>query len=106
LAVDDRRPGASVHGILPEEREAIIVLAQRWGQIDRSHRKLAHRGSRLGMVYVSETTVLRVLTAEGLVPPGKPAREPAVRAPWPDCWRGNRTSSSATTSATSPAPAG
>jgi putative transposase len=87
----DRRPGGAVHAILPAEREAILMLANVWGELDRSHRKLAHRGSRLGMVHVSESTMLRVLTAEGLVLPGKPAREPAVRAPWPDwvAWKPN-----------------
>ena len=51
---------------------------------DRSHRKLAHRGSREGLVWVSEATVLRVLRAEHLVLPGNPPREPATRAGWPD----------------------
>jgi putative transposase len=63
-----------VHGILPAERDAIVALAETWGPVDRSHRKLAHRGSRLGVVDVSESTVFRVLAAEGLVLPGKPAR--------------------------------
>jgi putative transposase len=87
----DRRPGGGVHAILPAEREAILTLAETWGPVDRSHRKLAHRGSRLGLVHVSESTVLRVLHAEGLVLPGRPAREPAVRAPWPDwvAWKPN-----------------
>jgi putative transposase len=87
----DRRPGGAVHGILPCERAAILALAEAWGEVDRSHRKLAHRGSRLGLVHVSESTMLRVLTAEGLVLPGRPAREPAVRAPWPDwvSWKPN-----------------
>jgi putative transposase len=89
--LDDRRPGAAVHGILPAERDAILALTEAWGEIDRSHRKLAHRGSRLGLVHVSESTLFRVLAAEGLVLPGKPAREPAVRAPWPDwvAWKPN-----------------
>jgi putative transposase len=43
------------------EREAIVVLAEDWGEVDRSHRTLARRGSRLERVYVSESTVLRVL---------------------------------------------
>lgn len=89
--LDDRRPGAAIHAILPGERAAILSLARDWGEIDRSHRKLAHRGSRLGLVHVSESTTLRVLSTEGLVLPGKPAREPAVRAPWPDwvAWKPN-----------------
>jgi DNA-directed RNA polymerase specialized sigma24 family protein len=63
----DRAPGgAPLHGLLDGERDAIVGLFEAWGDIDRSHRKLAHRGSRLGLVHVSESTVLRVLTAEGL----------------------------------------
>ncbi|HMA46076.1 MAG TPA: DDE-type integrase/transposase/recombinase [Frankiaceae bacterium] len=87
----DRRPGAALHGLLPAERDAILALAERWGEVDRSHRKLAHRGSRLGLVHASESTVLRVLAAEGLVLPGRPARDPGVRAPWPDwvAWKPN-----------------
>jgi transposase InsO family protein len=89
--LDDRRPGGAVHAILPAERDAILALTDAWGQVDRSHRKLAHRGSRLGLVHVSESTMLRVLSAEGLVLPGKPAREPVVRAPWPEwvAWKPN-----------------
>lgn len=90
-ALTDARPGGCVHGLLPAEREAIVALADAWGEVDRSHRKLAHRGSRLGVVHVSESTMLRTLSAEGLVLPGKPAREPVVRAPWPDwvAWKPN-----------------
>ena len=90
--LEDSPPGGTVmHALLPAERAAIVQLFEAWGGIDRSHRKLAHRGSRLGLVHVSESTVLRVLSAEGLVLPGKPAREPAVRAPWPDwvSWKPN-----------------
>jgi hypothetical protein len=87
----DRPPGGAVHGILPAERDAIVALAEAWGQTDHSHRKLAHRGSRLGLVHVSEATVLRVLRAEGLVLPGPAPREPQIRAPWPDwvAWKPN-----------------
>jgi putative transposase len=87
----DGRPGGAVHGILPAERDAILALADAWGETDRSHRKLAHRGSRLNLVHVSESTVLRVLTAEGLVLPGHGPREPAVTAPWPEwvAWKPN-----------------
>jgi transposase InsO family protein len=69
-----------------------VALFEAWGEIDRSHRKLAHRGSRLGLVYVSESTVRRVLAEEGLVLPGQPPREPRPRTPWPDWleWKPNR----------------
>jgi hypothetical protein len=40
----DARPGPDVpvHALLDWEREAILALAEQWGEIDRSHRKLAH----------------------------------------------------------------
>lgn len=83
--LDDLVPGGNpVHGLLPSEIETIVELAEAWGEIDRSHRKLAHRGSRLELVFVSESTMLRVLARKGLVLPGTPAREPAVKKPWPD----------------------
>jgi putative transposase len=66
--LDDLPPGGHpVHAILPEERAAILDLFTTWGEVDRSHRKLAHRGSRLGVVHVSESTVLRVLPTDILV---------------------------------------
>ena len=46
--VDQAPGGGAIHGLLEAEREAIIELFEAWGDIDRSHRKLAHRGSRLG----------------------------------------------------------
>ena len=89
----DRAPGgAPLHGLLAAERAAILELFTTWGEIDRSHRKLAHRGSRLGLVHVSESTVLRVLAAEGIALLGNPHRDPIPRAPWPDWleWKPNR----------------
>jgi putative transposase len=91
--LDGAHAGAvAVHALLPAERAAIIEVFEVWGGIDRSHRKLAHRGSRLGVVFVSESTVLRVLGAEGLALQGNPCREPVPRAPWPDWleWKPNR----------------
>ena len=89
----DRDPGGHpLHGLLDHERAAIVALFEAWGEVDRSHRKLAHRGSRLGWVHVSESTVLRVLAAEGYVLPGQAPREPMPRTPWPDWleWKPNR----------------
>jgi transposase InsO family protein len=82
----DAKPGPDValHALLDWEREAIVKVAEQWGEIDRSHRKLAHRGSRLGAVHVSESTVLRVLEAAGMRLPAGPAREPRPPRPWPD----------------------
>jgi putative transposase len=91
--LEDLPPGGHpVHGLLDWEHAAIIELFEAWGEIDRSHRKLAHRGSRIALVHVSESTVRRVLAEEGLVIEGAPPREPAPRAPWPDWleWKPNR----------------
>ena len=83
----DQRPGPEegLHGLLPWERQTILDIFDEWGEIDRSHRKLAHRGSRLGEVFVSESTVFRVLSAENLVLPAQPTREPVgAKKPWPE----------------------
>ncbi len=91
--LNDAAPGGNpLHGLLPGEREAIITVHEAWGEVDRSHRKLAHRGSRLGVVHVSESTVLRVLTQAGLTLPGAPRRNPAPRTGFPDWleWKPNR----------------
>jgi len=83
--------GGAVHGLLDHEPDAIVALFEDWADIDRSHRKLAARGSRLELVHVSASTVQRVLHEQNLVLPGHPAREPLVRAPWPDwlSWKPN-----------------
>ena len=66
--LEDHRSGAgAVHGLLADERAAIIALFDAWGEIDRSHRKLAHRGSYEQLVWVSPATVRRVLAANGLI---------------------------------------
>ena len=62
----------------------MLELAAEWGEIDRSHRKLAHRGSRLGRVWVSPASVFRVLAAHDLVLPKPAGRAPVQRTPWPD----------------------
>ena len=58
--LEDRGPGGgAVHGLLAAEEQAILDLIEEWGPVDRSHRKLAHRGSYTGVVFVSPSTVLR-----------------------------------------------
>ena len=52
--------------------------------MDQSHRKLAHRGSRLAVVHASESTVLRVLAEAGIHLPSAPPREPRPARPWPE----------------------
>jgi len=61
----DRPPIAGVirHRITEIERQAVLEMAQEeWA--DLRHRKLAHMLGRLKKVFVSESTVLRVLRAE------------------------------------------
>jgi putative transposase len=82
--LEDHAPGGHpVHGLRPSEIRAILALADEWGDVDGSHRKLAHRGSYLGRVWVSPATVLRVLLAHGRVLAHRPAREPRQQTPWP-----------------------
>jgi putative transposase len=92
-ALADRPPGGNpIHGLLVEEEQAIVELFEEWGPVDLSHRKLAHRGSYIGKVWVSPSTVDRVLARHGLRLKGgrKPGR--SEKKPWPDwCeWRPNQ----------------
>jgi putative transposase len=81
----DQPPGGSpMHGLLTDEAAEIIELFHQWGEVDRSHRKLAHRGSYLERVWVSPSSVRRVLAEQGLRlrPLPRPGR--SVRKPFPD----------------------
>jgi hypothetical protein len=83
--LDDKAPGGwPMHGLLAEEVAEILALFDEWGETDRSHRKPAHRGSYLGRVWVSPSSVRRVLEREGLRlrPLPRPGR--SVRQPFPD----------------------
>ena len=63
----DAAPGGSpLHGLLPMEAAEILALFDQWGETDRSHRKLAHRGSYLHRVWVSPS--IRLLGAPGAFP--------------------------------------
>lgn len=88
LGLDDQPAGPPtgevLHALLDWEKDAIVVLAKNWERVDLSHRKLAHRGSRLDIVYVSESSVLRVLTEAGVRLPGLPRPQPRARKPFPD----------------------
>lgn len=77
----DAHERTGLHGLLPEEEEAILTLAREWGAIDRSTRRLAHRGSYLERVWVSPSTIKRVLDAHDVrlpppLPPIPPLRLP------------------------------
>ncbi len=56
--------GNPIHGLLGWEEAEILALFDEWADIDRSHRKLAHRGSYEGRVWVSPSTVDRVLARQ------------------------------------------
>jgi len=84
-ALADRAPGGSpVHGLLAEEVTEIVALFHEWGETDRSHRKLAHRGSYLGRLWVSPSSVRRVLDGQGLRLRALPRPGRSVRKPFPD----------------------
>lgn len=91
-SLEDKDPGGgAVHGLLSWEEAEILDLIEEWGQIDRSHRKIAHRGSRLGVVFVSPSTVLRVALANKVHLPGEPYRPRPVMPALPQIpWERNR----------------
>ena len=81
----DQAPGGNpMHGLLDWEVAEIVRLFEEWGEVDRSHRKLAHRGSYLERVWNSPASVRRVLECHGLRlrPLPRPGR--TVRKPLPD----------------------
>ncbi len=88
----DHRPGASVNGLLEQEVEAIMEVFDSWGEQDRSHRRLAHRGSYIGRFWASPSTVRRVLTLRDkhFRPLPRPAK--GQRRPFPD-WASYRPNS-------------
>jgi len=91
-SLDDGRPGGgAVHGLLEWEEQAILDLIETWGWVDRSHRKLAHRGSYTGTVFVAPSTVLRVALKNRVELPGEPVR-PRPQVPvFPEVpWERNR----------------
>lgn len=58
----DRRPGGvAVNKLLADEVAQILAVFDQWGERDRSHRRLAHRGSYLSRFWASPSTVRRVL---------------------------------------------
>lgn len=93
LSLDDAAPGGNpIHGLLEWEEAEIVAVYEEFADIDRSHRKLAHRGSYENRVWVSPSTVDRVLARNGLVLAGESRRGRSTKTPWPDwCeWRPNQ----------------
>jgi putative transposase len=90
--LEDRDPGGgAVHSLLSWEEAEILDLIEQWGPVDRSHRKIAHRGSRLGVVFVSPSTVLRVALKHKVHLPGEPYRPRPKQPVLPEIpWKRNR----------------
>lgn len=73
-----------MHGLLEAEIAEVLALFDEWGETDRSHRKLAHRGSYLDRVYVSPSSVRRVLHERDLHFRPRPRPGQSKRRPFPD----------------------
>lgn len=85
VGLDDHSSGGNpVHGITPAEEAEIVAVFSEWSDIDRSHRKLAYRGSWLNRFWADPSTVRRVLERRDLRfrRPKGPGR--SQRKPWPD----------------------
>lgn len=83
--LEDLSPGGNpVHGLLDDEVSEILAVFDQWGDVDRSHRKLAHRGSYEHRFWASPATVLRVLTAAGLRFRSRPRPARTAKRPIPD----------------------
>lgn len=92
VALTDHRPGGNpVHRLLAWEEDAILALIEQWGSVDRSHRKLAHRGSYTGSVFISPSTLLRVSEKHQITLPGEAPRPPRPAPSFPQVpWERNR----------------
>jgi len=93
LALDDQASGGNpIHGLLEWEQAEILALFDEWSDTDRSHRKLAHRGSYLQRVWVSPSTVDRVLARHHIHLAGDTRPPKTVKTPWPAWtdWRPNQ----------------
>jgi transposase InsO family protein len=90
--LEDRPPvGSAVHRLLAWEEQAILELIEEWGWVDRSHRKLAHRGSYTGTVFVAPSTLLRVALKHQVELPGEPFRPRPPKPVLPELpWEPNR----------------
>ncbi len=84
-SLEDAAPGgAPVHGVTPAEQDEIVAVFNEWAEVDRSHRKLAHRGSWLGRFWASPSTVARVLERRGLRFKSPKREGRSTRRPWPE----------------------
>jgi hypothetical protein len=78
------RAAAPFHGLTPAEEAEIVAVFNEWADIDRSHRKLAHRGSWLGRFWADPSTVRRVLERSDLRFRAPKREGHSKKKPWPD----------------------
>ncbi len=90
--VDRRLGGVAVNSLLDEEVAQILAVFDEWGERDRSHRRLAHRGSYEGRFWASPSTVRRVLTESDKHFRPLPQLVRGERKPFPD-WASYRPNS-------------
>ena len=84
-SLDDEPPGGNpVHGLTPLEEDEIVAVFNEWAEVDRSHRKLAHRGSWLGRFWADPSTVRRVLERRDLRFRAPKREGRSARRPWPE----------------------
>lgn len=89
----DRKPGGvAVNSLLADEIAQILGVFDEWGERDRSHRRLAHRGSYLGRFWASPSTVRRVLIESDKHFRPLPRPVQGERRPFPD-WASYRPNS-------------
>lgn len=69
MSVKDRKPGPNraLHALLPEERVRVLQLARREPYADLSHRLLTVVGWQEGFLFVSFSTVYRILRSEQMM---------------------------------------
>lgn len=69
LSLENTKPGPTkaLHALLPEERQQVLSLARREDYADLSHRLLTVTGWDQGLVFVSFSTVYRILRAENMM---------------------------------------
>lgn len=83
--LDDVAPGGNpVHGLTPAEEDEIVAVYNEWADVDRSHRKLAYRGSWLNRFWADPSTVRRVLERRDLRFRAPKREGRSQKRPWPD----------------------
>jgi len=85
VSLADLKPGGNpVHQVTPGEEDEIVAVFNEWAHIDRSHRKLAHRGAWLGRFWCDPSTVKRVLERQNMRFRGPKRTRRTKKRPWPD----------------------